>query len=225
MSAIVAFVKGILLNIAQRVGNSFKSIVDWLKLAYSPCPYWRGNMLSVKAHGQSPFQGDLRMVITRVFRPSSWNVMEVAVMRPVGPPVRAVLKMFDRRFSPCARDGRLERTARDEWSLELEDEFVDFVRRGAADDWEEYRESEDFDAEEKRNRLQDEVERQLECDAAARRQIARYQNVAGEEKTKIPRVYAATSLGLNEEIGHRLLEVRGVLMEYVPGFVSDITEQ
>ncbi|WYZ42891.1 hypothetical protein EsH8_VI_000590 [Colletotrichum jinshuiense] len=224
MSAILAYIKSLFFGAARGIGNVFKSIVDWLKMAYSPNPYWRGNMITALAEGGSPpFQGPLRMVISRVFQPSDWTVMEVAVMQPAGPPIRAALKVFDRRFSPSTQNQRLVRGT-GEWSPELEEEFVEFVRRGAADDWVEYLSSEDFDAEEKRNKLQEEVERQMECEAAASDRLSRLQSRSGAEKgTRLPRAYATTSIVLNKESGSRLLEVRGILMEYVPGFSSDLT--
>ncbi|KAL0936526.1 uncharacterized protein CTRU02_208741 [Colletotrichum truncatum] len=219
MSSIAAYIRDAFLGIFRRVGNAFKSIVDWLRLAYSPHPYWRGNMLTVRAHGNPPFQGQLKMVISQVFQSSRWNVMEVSVMRPSGPPVRAVLKMFDRRFAPAVRDGIGGRAASGKWSPEIEEEFVEFVRRGAADDWSDHVQSEDFvDDGEKKNELQKEVERHLVCKAGLQALLAAHQ-----KRKNLPRAYSIISIPLVEGISHEMLVAEGILMEYVPGFNANIT--
>ncbi|TDZ65878.1 Transcriptional regulator of form adherence 6 [Colletotrichum trifolii] len=178
------------------------------------CPYWRGNIVSVNADGRPPFQGHLKMVVSQVFQPASWNVMEVAVMRPSGPPIRAVLKMFDRRFSPRVRH-RTPEQGSDEWSPEFEEEFVDFVRRGVAEEWVEYRQNEAFDPNEKRNRLEEEADRHLECEAAAKNHLARYRDTR-DAKGPNPKVYAIVSIPLHDDSSHGMLSATGILMEYVP---------
>ncbi|KAF6815082.1 hypothetical protein CSOJ01_03719 [Colletotrichum sojae] len=226
MSAVVACVRDAFRGMFRKVRNVFRSIIDWLRLAYSPCPYWRGNMIAVQANGNPPFHGPLRMVISRVFQPSPWNVMEVTTMRPGGLPVRAVLKVFDRRFSPCVRDGRLaEACPPGEWSPAFEEEFQDFIRRGEAKEWVEYRQSEGFDASEKRNKLEEEVDRQLECEAAMNAELARLQGQSVETKgLRMPKVYATVSLSSLGENPSEALDVRGILLECTPGFSYDAVE-
>lgn len=177
-------------------------------------------MITVHATGNPPFQGPLRMVISRVFQPSPWNVMEVAVVRPGDLPVKAVLELFDRRFSPCVRDGRLgDACPPGQWSQAFEEEFLDFVRRGEAEEWIEYRKGEGFDATEKRNKLEEEVDRQMECEAAMNAELARLQGQSAQTKRiRTPRVYASVSLSSGGDFSSEILAVRGILLECMPGF-------
>ncbi|KAK2004134.1 hypothetical protein LX36DRAFT_10638 [Colletotrichum falcatum] len=227
MAAVLACIKDCFLGIARGVGRFFKSIVDWLKMAYSPNPYYRGNMLTALAvSGRPPFEGSLRMVISQVFQPSDWTVMEVSVIKPNGPPFRAVLKMFDRRFSPCVQGLRLRRGT-GEWTPEFEREFVDYIRRGAAKEylWRSDDDSEDDDAPRKLNLLEEEVDRQTECETICNERASRLQSRMGAEKgIRLPKTYCTVRMAIQQDFDNRLLEVTGILMEYVPGFSCDLTE-
>ncbi|KAK2065313.1 hypothetical protein LY76DRAFT_327618 [Colletotrichum caudatum] len=227
MAAVLAYIKDCFLGIARGVGGFFKSIVDWLKMAYSPNPYYRGNMLTALAvSGRPPFEGSLRMVISQVFQPSDWTVMEVSVIKPNGPPFRAVLKMFDRRFSPCVQSLRLRRGT-GEWTPEFEREFVDYVRRGAAKEylWGSDDDSEAEGVPRKLNRLEEEVDRQTECETICNERASRLQSRMGAEKgIRLPKTYCTVRMAIQQDFDNRLLEVTGILMEYVPGFSCDLTE-
>ncbi|KDN65418.1 hypothetical protein CSUB01_06027 [Colletotrichum sublineola] len=227
MAAVLAYIKDCFLGIARGVASFFKSIVGWLKMAYSPNPYYRGNMLTALAvSGRPPFEGNLRMVISQVFQPSDWTVMEVSVIKPNAPPFRAVLKMFDRRFSPCVQGLRLRRGT-GEWTPEFEREFIDYVRRGAAKEYL-WRSDDDFEAENaprKLNRLEEEVDRQTECETICNERASRLQSRMGAEKgIRLPKTYCTVRMAIQQDFDNRLLEVTGILMEYVPGFSCDLTE-
>ncbi|KAK1638308.1 hypothetical protein BDP81DRAFT_470598 [Colletotrichum phormii] len=231
MSAILHSIKSFFLGLARGAGDFYRSIVNWLKMAYSPNPYYRGNIITGRAvGGRNPFVGNLRMVIAQVFQPSDWTVLEVAVLRPSGPPTKAVLKLFDRRFSPCIQRAR-QRLEHGAWTPEFEKEFVDYVRRGAANEYNESlwdSDSDEDDEEEEDapvNLLQEEVIRQSQCDGIANARLNRLQTRMGVEKgIRLPKVHCTVQMSIGGDVENRLLEVPGILMEYVPGFSCDDTE-
>ncbi|OHE91817.1 hypothetical protein CORC01_12891 [Colletotrichum orchidophilum] len=245
MSAILCSIKNFFLGLARGARDIYRSVVNWIKTAYSPNPYYRGNIITGTASsGRAPFDGNLRMVISQVFQPSDWTVMEVAVLRPSGPPVKAVLKVFDRRFSPCIQRLR-ERRGLGEWTPEFEEEFVDYVRRGAANEYlwgsdsdsdddrtnqarangEKADEGEEEEDEAPINLLEEEVNRQTQCDAIANARLCRLQSRMGAEKgMRLPRAHCTVQIPVGGKVDNRLLEVYGILMEYVPGFSCDDTE-
>ncbi|KAI3549732.1 hypothetical protein CABS01_12566 [Colletotrichum abscissum] len=242
MSAILESIKRFFLGLARGAGDFYRSIVNWLKMAYSPNPYYRGNIITGTAvGGRAPFEGNLRMVIAQVFQPSDWTVLEVAVLRPSGTPFKAVLKLFDRRFSPCIQRAR-QRRGLGAWTPEFEEEFVDYVRRGAANEylWGSDSDEEDDDdfkrdeADEEAggegekkpvNLLEEEVIRQSQCDGIANARLNRLQSRMGVEKgIRLPKAHCTVQIPVGGDVDNRLLEVSGILMEYVPGFSCDDTE-
>ncbi|EXF77481.1 hypothetical protein CFIO01_13513 [Colletotrichum fioriniae PJ7] len=241
MSAILHAIKRFFLGLARGAGDCYRSIVNWLKMAYSPNPYYRGNIITGTAvGGRAPFDGNLRMVIAQVFQPSDWTVLEVAVLRPSGTPFKAVLKLFDRRFSPCIQRAR-HRRGLGAWTPEFEEEFVDFVRRGAANEYlwgsdsdededdakrdEADRQAGDEGEEKPVNLLEEEVIRQSQCDGISNARLNRLQSRMGVEKgIRLPRAHCTVQIPIGGDVDNRLLEVSGILMEYVPGFSCDDTE-
>jgi hypothetical protein len=71
----------------------------------------RGKVAGLRAEGDLPFGGSLRVKIRKVFEPSTLPcVMEVDVAGIKGGPTQVVLKLHDRRFAKQLRDDQKNRT-------------------------------------------------------------------------------------------------------------------
>ncbi|KAF4832229.1 hypothetical protein CGCSCA4_v013717 [Colletotrichum siamense] len=207
----------------HRIRYAFDSVVNWIRIAYSHSPYYRGNVIYVhrleKDDRQVPQA--MTLIIQRVFQSHTWNVMEVYISNgPPDIPKRAVLKMFDRRFSTM--EGRHAFIGEGKWSPEFEQEFISYIRRRKADEFAKEWLSGDFSSDTKPNKLQLEVVRHLEHVRASQIQEKCHRNPAFLDCATFPELFTPVVINFGA-YKHPFLRAYGVLMRYQEGFSAQTT--
>lgn len=147
--------------------------------------------------------------------------MEVYISNgPPDIPKRAVLKMFDRRFS--TRDGRHAFIGEGKWSPEFEQEFISYIRRRKADEFAKEWVSGDSYMDTKPNKLELEVIRHLEHVRAFRIQEMCHRNPPFLDYATFPELFAPVIINF-DAYKHPFRRAYGVLMRYQEDFSAQTT--
>ena len=152
--------------------------------------------------------------------------MEVDVLQPVTGPVRAILKLYDRRFAAQLRKDQTN----DPWTTDRESAYIDFVRSGRAQDFlDKLRNDDDFEEpEEGWDIAENETYLHDLCIDMFKTETTVYTKLRSYQGTRIPRLFAPVTLRikpLHLENGvdsappdSELFQVHGILLELIPGF-------
>ncbi|TKA66821.1 hypothetical protein B0A55_08263 [Friedmanniomyces simplex] len=191
-------------------------------------PYNVGNTLRLTLHrGDEPTAADIE--ILEQHGPSTFStVLSVSVpghlIGSTKPSVRAILKIYDRRF---AEQLRAEQKV-GSWSPEKERNFASFVASGRAAEFMRFLDSDDDDEmpEEPWDDAQNEVLIQSWCKDLCDTERRAYECLARLQGNQIPKFFSMATIfrywpeggdqgGIGE--GDDVFDIQGMLIEYIPG--------
>lgn len=192
------------------------------------CPYKPEAKLNLQKHNKSKTKVEtIEVEVDELYTELSTCSMKVKLLETKGGPEYAVLKLYDRRFSPEVRD---EGTVLcEQWSPELEEEYIDFIRDGKAEQFVKHLDDLDDDSDEHKDwdsvqceaYAQDLCRQQREDEAFVYQKLGEHQgkhilNFHGFVTLLHPSPLPNDSKDFSE--GQKeLLQVCGILIEYVSG--------
>lgn len=196
------------------------------------CPYAEEGRLTLVNLDKPDPANIIRVVIDEFYEPTMSCVMKVRYSDRNNGNRDAVLKLYDRRFS-----SRLRHFARDEasgepniWNESIEDDYVDYVRSGSAAQFVHdlrQMDTEKYGRASKWTKAQNEAWVHHSCEGYSNTEVKVYKALRERQGTLIPKLYhrvrllkpsAMPSGAPLSEVKKQLIQVTGILIEYIPGF-------